>query len=100
MDREIEKTFRIGYIAKKLDVSVETIRTYERQGFLVPFKTETGQRLFTDRDVEWAQCIRKLIKRDGLNFEGIRRLLGNSWSPRRSSRPRGPGGGRVPLIRG
>lgn len=76
MDKAVEQTYRIGYIARKLNVSVETIRTYEREGFLVPIKTATGQRLFNERDVEWAQCIRSLIRKEGLNFEGIRRLLG------------------------
>ncbi len=76
MNQVIEKTFRIGFIAKQLAVSVETIRTYEREGFLIPIKTAAGQRLFSEDDILWARCIRRLVKDEGLNFAGIRRLLG------------------------
>jgi len=66
---------KIGEVARSLDIAVETIRMYEREGILIPGKTETGQRIFNDDDVHWLGCIRKLIKEKGLNIEGIRRML-------------------------
>ncbi len=66
---------KIGEVARSLDIAVETIRMYEREGILIPGKTETGQRIFNENDVHWLSCIRKLIKEQGLNIEGIRRLL-------------------------
>jgi len=67
--------FKIGEVARKLDIAVETIRMYEREGLLLPHKTESGQRLFDDSDVHWITCIRRLINEQGLNLQGIRRML-------------------------
>ncbi len=66
---------KIGEVARQLDLAVETIRMYEREGLLLAHKTATGQRLFDESDVHWIGCIRRLIKEKGLNLEGIRRLL-------------------------
>jgi len=66
---------KIGRVARKLNIAVETIRMYERAGLFLPHKTATGQRLFTQQDVEWIQCIRQMVQELGLNLEGIRRIL-------------------------
>jgi len=71
-----QKTWRkIGDVARELDIAVETIRMYEREGLLIPEKTGSGQRLFNAADVHWISCIRCLIKDQGLNLAGIRRML-------------------------
>lgn len=66
---------KIGEVARQLELSVETIRMYEREGLLLIYKTESGQRLFNPTDVHWITCIRRLITERGLNLEGIRRML-------------------------
>jgi MerR family transcriptional regulator/heat shock protein HspR len=66
---------KIGEVARILNIAVETIRMYEREGILIIDKTETGQRVFNEDDLHWLGCIRRLIKEKGLNIEGIRRLL-------------------------
>lgn len=76
MDKAAErKAYKIGEVARMLDIAVETIRMYEHNDILLTEKTETGQRIFDENDVEWINCIRRLIKKQGLNMEGIRRLL-------------------------
>jgi MerR family transcriptional regulator/heat shock protein HspR len=70
-----DEALKIGQVAKLLDIAVETIRMYEREGLLIPAKTATGQRLFSEEDLHWINCIRRLIKEQGLNLAGIRRLL-------------------------
>ncbi|RMD97868.1 MAG: MerR family transcriptional regulator [Calditrichaeota bacterium] len=69
------KFFKIGQVARQLNIAVETIRMYEREGLLIPEKTKSGQRLFNHEDIHWISCIRRLVKDEGLNLEGIRRLL-------------------------
>jgi MerR family transcriptional regulator/heat shock protein HspR len=69
------KWYKIGEVARMLEISVETIRMYEREGILLVEKTESGQRQFSEDDLLWIGCIRRLIKEKGLNIEGIRRLL-------------------------
>ncbi len=66
---------KIGEVARQLDIAVETIRMYEREGLLLVHKTDSGQRLFNQADVHWISCIRRLIAERGLNLEGIRRML-------------------------
>jgi len=74
-DTNPKKTYKIGEVARQMDVAVETIRVYEREGILLTEKSSTGQRIFNDNDIHWISCIRRLIREQGMNMEGIRRLL-------------------------
>ena len=78
MDSErslIEPVYTIGVAAGKLNVSVHSLRQYEREGLILPFKTASGRRLYSDLELKKVRCIKRMIQEDGLNFEGIRRLL-------------------------
>ncbi len=70
-----EPLYTIGIAAQKLHVAVPTLRMYEKEGLLVPHKTKTGRRIYSNNDLVWVNCIRKMINENGLNLEGIRRLL-------------------------
>ena len=70
-----EPVYAIGIAAKKMGVSPETLRLYEREGLLITHKTKTGRRLYSQKDLEWIACIRRQIKDHKLNLAGIRRLL-------------------------
>ena len=67
--------YTISNAAMLLDISVHTMRMYEREGLIIPFKKESGQRLYSDRDVERIKCIRHSIKEEKLNLQGIRKML-------------------------
>ncbi len=67
--------YTISSAATLLGISVHTLRMYEREGLIIPFKKESGQRLYSDRDVERIQCIRRTIQKDKINIEGMRRIL-------------------------
>jgi len=67
--------YSIGTAARLLGISVHTMRMYERAGLIVPFKKETQQRLYTDRDIERLRCIRTAINEEKMSIEGIRRVL-------------------------
>ncbi len=70
-----EPVYTIGVAADRLGVSVHSLRQYENEGLVLPFKTETRRRLYSDLDLEKIRCIKKMIQEEGLNFAGIRRLL-------------------------
>ncbi len=70
-----EPIYTIGIAAKRLGISVSTLRMYEREGLLIPYKTDTKRRVYSQQDIEWINKIKKMIKISGLNIEGIRRLL-------------------------
>jgi len=67
--------YTISNAAKLLNISVHTMRMYEREGLIIPFKKESGQRLYSDKDVERIRCIRVSINEEKLNIQGIRKVL-------------------------
>ncbi len=73
--RFFEPVYTIGVAASILGVSVHTLRLYETEGLIITHKTPTGRRLYSDLEIEKVKCIKKMIQGEGLNFEGIRRLL-------------------------
>ena len=73
---ENEPLLGIGIAAKKLGVSPELLRLYEREGLIITHKTISSHRLYSQRDLEWIECFRKQITENKLNIAGIRILLG------------------------
>ena len=64
----------IGAVARRLGISVETIRLYERRGLLLTVKTEGNQRLYSESDIDRIACIRTAINDHKISIEGIRRI--------------------------
>lgn len=71
-----EPVYTIGIAARKLSVSVHALRLYEREGLIRPFRTETNRRLYSDVEIHKVEWIKRMIREMGLNFEGLRRLIG------------------------
>jgi MerR family transcriptional regulator/heat shock protein HspR len=70
-----ESVYTIGVAARLLGVSVHLLRVYEKEGLILCERTETGRRMYSDLEIEKVRCIRRMINEDGMNFEGIRRML-------------------------
>lgn len=70
-----EPTYSIGVAAGKVGIAVPTLRLYEKEGFIVPFRTSTNRRLYSINDLRIVETVRQLIQARGLNFAGIRRLM-------------------------
>lgn len=66
--------YSIGTAARMLGVSVHTLRMYEREGLIIPFKKESHQRLFSDADMERLRCIRQAITEEKISIEGIKHI--------------------------
>lgn len=66
---------KIGAVAKHFDISVDLLRLYEREGLVIPIKSEKGTRYFTDQDYLWIGTVLRLVREARLNFAGIRHLL-------------------------
>jgi len=66
---------KIGTVARKFEISVDLLRLYEREGLLIPVKSEKGTRYFTTVDFDWINTLLRLVRDAGLNFAGIRHLL-------------------------
>ena len=75
---------QIGIVAKRIGLSVDAIRFYERNGLLPrPLRTEGGFRRYGENDVEMLAFVRRV---QGLGFKlneirGLMRLRGDRLQP-------------------
>lgn len=67
--------YTISIAAKLTDTTVYTLRVYENKGLIIPHRTSTGRRLYSDTDITRLRNIRKHIDQQGLNIAGIRSLM-------------------------
>ena len=67
--------YTIGVVADLLDVSVPTLRKYEDANFILPFRTESNHRRYSQKDVEILTCVRRMIDDFGVSMKGLGRLL-------------------------
>lgn len=74
LQREDRAVFDIGSVARMLNVSVQTLRLYERRGLILVQKSPGNQRRYSARDIERLRCIREAIACHKISIEGIRRL--------------------------
>ncbi len=58
-----------------INIAVPTLRMYEKAGLIIPFRNETDRRLYSIADLKRVSFIKRLIKAEGLNLAGIRRLM-------------------------
>jgi len=89
-----ETTYRIGEAAALLNLKTYVLRFWEVEfPQIVPARTEKGQRLYSEKDVEILRRIRFLLHERGLTIEGARRMLaeeaatGQSGKQGRRARP-------------
>lgn len=77
-DKSAEKfapVYTIGVAAEMLGVSVPTIRKYEAAHFVLPYRTDSNHRRFSQTDIEILRCVREMIDKLGVSMNGIDRLL-------------------------
>jgi len=76
-DDHPQKRYRIGDVAKLVDVKPYVIRYWETEftSFLGPQRSDGGQKLYSTRDVETLFNIKKLLYSEGFNIAGARKKL-------------------------
>jgi len=70
-----EPMLTIGAVAKMVGVATQTVRMYEKEGVVLPHRTESGRRMYSVHDVDRLKCVRKMIVEHGMNLPGIKRML-------------------------
>jgi DNA-binding transcriptional MerR regulator len=79
-------SMKIGELARRCDVNIDTIRYYERQGLLpLPDRQASGYRHYQIPDIARLQFVRR-AKTLGFSLEEIRELLTTWGSSRQSPR--------------
>ncbi|MEN2994460.1 MAG: MerR family transcriptional regulator [Thermodesulfovibrio sp.] len=72
--RRNERFYLISMACKLLNVHPQTLRLYEREGFIKP-KRIKRQRIYTDEDLERLNFVIKLTKELGVNRAGVEIIL-------------------------
>jgi MerR family transcriptional regulator, heat shock protein HspR len=67
--------YSIGSTARILDISVHTIRMYEKAGLILPNKEKGRNRLYSEKDIERIRCIRKEINENKYSISSIQKIL-------------------------
>lgn len=67
--------FAISVAARLLGVHAQTLRSYERQGLIVPSRTKGRIRLYSLDDIRRAQQVRRLVEDLGVNLAGVEVIL-------------------------
>ncbi|MDO5720001.1 MAG: helix-turn-helix transcriptional regulator [Actinomycetaceae bacterium] len=68
-------TYVISVAAQLAGMHPQTLRQYDRLGIVIPARTKGRGRRYTPRDVERLREVQRLSQDEGINLEGIRRIL-------------------------
>jgi MerR family transcriptional regulator/heat shock protein HspR len=67
--------FVISVAAQLAGMHPQTLRTYDRMGLVSPRRTPKRGRRYSARDIARLRLIQRLSQDEGINLEGIRRIL-------------------------
>lgn len=67
--------FSISAVAEMFSVHQQTIRLYEKEGFITPKRSEGNTRLFSEEDVNKLEEIIHLTHTVGINLAGVEMIL-------------------------
>jgi MerR family transcriptional regulator/heat shock protein HspR len=69
-----EPVYPIRTAAKLLNISVHTLRMYEKENLILPYKKSTHHRLYSDFDIKRINCIRSAINESKISINGIKTI--------------------------
>jgi MerR family transcriptional regulator/heat shock protein HspR len=75
MDSDHHPLFTISSIATMLDIHPQTLRLYDRQGFVTPARTKGNTRMYSWQDVAQLRLILHLTRDLGVNLAGVEVIL-------------------------
>lgn len=67
--------FSISAVAKMFSVHQQTIRLYEKEGLIVPKRSEGNTRMFSENDIDRLEEIIYLTHKVGVNLAGVEMIL-------------------------
>jgi MerR family transcriptional regulator/heat shock protein HspR len=63
--------YMISAVAEMYNIHPQTLRLYEREGLLIPSRSDGNTRLYTQEDLEQLEAILNLTRELGVNLAGI-----------------------------
>ncbi len=73
--RRSKAAYMISSVAEQYEIHPQTLRLYEREGLLLPSRSEGNTRLYTDDDLERLEVILHLTRDLGVNLAGVEIIL-------------------------
>lgn len=67
--------YTISVASEILETHPRTLMMYENMGLVVPQRTSTNRRRFSQRDIHKLQTIQSLTRNHGVNLNGVRYVL-------------------------
>ncbi len=69
--RNNEPLYVISVAARLLELHPQTLRKYEREGFVSPSRTTGNLRLYSSEDLERLRQVKYLVEDRGINLAGV-----------------------------
>lgn len=67
--------YMISAVAEMYNIHPQTLRLYEREGLLIPSRSQGNTRLYTEEDLETLRTILNLTRDLGVNLAGVEIIL-------------------------
>ncbi|MFD1125016.1 MerR family transcriptional regulator [Lentilactobacillus raoultii] len=64
-------SYGIGAFSKLVNMSIDTLRYYEKEDLIVPARDKNNRRSYTEHDVKWINFIKRL-KKTGMPIKNIK----------------------------
>jgi MerR family transcriptional regulator/heat shock protein HspR len=69
------RLYMISVVSEMLGIHPQTLRIYEREGFIKPKRSGGNTRLYSEEDVEKLEMILRLTRELGVNLAGVEVIL-------------------------
>ena len=69
------RLFMISVVSEMLGIHPQTLRLYEREGFIKPRRSGGNTRLYSEEDVEKLELVLRLTRELGVNLAGVEVIL-------------------------
>ncbi len=69
------RLYMISIVSEMLGIHPQTLRLYEREGFIKPRRSGGNTRLYSEEDVEKLEMILRLTRELGVNLAGVEVIL-------------------------
>jgi MerR family transcriptional regulator/heat shock protein HspR len=70
-----EPAYLISNVAQMLNIHPQTLRQYEREGLIIPSRTNGKIRLYSQVDIDKIKYILQLTRVLGINIAGVKMIL-------------------------
>jgi len=75
MKKEVKKRYTISVVAEMYNIHPQTLRLYEKEGLIKPYRSKGRTRYYTEEDLKRLELILTLSRELGVNLAGIEIII-------------------------